>query len=145
MSDFQEVMSGRVLSEWIDDNGHMNIAEYVRLFDQASHCLAERIGVPMTPPRELTLVANRLHTIHRRELVLGESWKILSGIITIKREYLTFCHRMLSGSLRCVMYIRAVPFSLTKRRVQELDASTLERCLAWHVPGVRDVFEQEGA
>ena len=37
-------LEGVVLPEWIDANGHMNLAYYVVLFDQATDLLYDRAG-----------------------------------------------------------------------------------------------------
>jgi len=38
-------LEGAVLPEWIDANGHMNLAYYVVLFDQATDLLYDALGV----------------------------------------------------------------------------------------------------
>ena len=36
---------GEVLPQWIDANGHLNLAYYVVLFDQATDALYDVVGV----------------------------------------------------------------------------------------------------
>ena len=40
-----ELLTTRVDSEWIDYNGHMNVAYYHLAFDRATERLLERIGL----------------------------------------------------------------------------------------------------
>ena len=39
------ILRGKVLPEWIDVNGHMNVAYYVLVFDRAIDVLWERLGI----------------------------------------------------------------------------------------------------
>ena len=40
-----DLYRGSVQAEWIDYNGHMNLAYYVLAFDKATDALFERLGI----------------------------------------------------------------------------------------------------
>jgi len=43
------VAEGKVKSEWIDINGHMNVAYYLLAFDQGVDALWSKIGISHIP------------------------------------------------------------------------------------------------
>ena len=59
-----------VLPEWIDANGHMNLAYYVVLFDQATDLLYDALGVGQAY-RDATgnsTFTAETHTLYEREV-----------------------------------------------------------------------------
>lgn len=73
MADVLTLYHGRVLPEWIDYNGHMNVAYYVLAFDHATDCLLDHIGLDATArEREQGSVFTlELHVGYLRELMEG--------------------------------------------------------------------------
>ena len=70
----------RVLPEWIDANGHMNMAYYVVLFDQATDLMYETLGVGQAY-REATgnsTFTVETHTLYEREVRVGERVRVTS-------------------------------------------------------------------
>ena len=69
---------GEVLPEWIDANGHMNLAYYVVLFDYATDTLFNAIGIGLDykdTTNHGTFVAET-HNLYERELLVGEGVRI---------------------------------------------------------------------
>jgi acyl-CoA thioester hydrolase len=65
---------GVVLPEWIDNNGHLNLAYYVVLFDQATDLLFDMLGLGMAY-RDATgnaTFAAEMHIMYEREVRVGE-------------------------------------------------------------------------
>ena len=62
-----------VRSEWIDDNGHLNLAYYLVLFDWATDALWAAIGLGdgLRAAGHGTFAAES-HILYRAELVAGE-------------------------------------------------------------------------
>jgi len=85
MSEFLgvEVLRGKVLPEWIDRNGHMNVASYVSAFEVAVYALWERFGMPANYPEESgnTTFAVETHTTYKRELGEGEAYIITAQVL----------------------------------------------------------------
>ena len=69
---------GVVLPEWIDANGHLNLAYYVVLFDQATDLMYDVIGVGQAY-RDATgnsTFTAETHTLYEREVRVGERVRV---------------------------------------------------------------------
>jgi len=83
-----------VRPEWIDENGHMNMAYYVVVFDGAIDHLWAAIGLG-EPYRQRTrhgTFAAEAHLLYRAELMLGDQVEIVTQILgaDTKRIHLAF-------------------------------------------------------
>lgn len=68
------VLRERVRPEWIDYNGHMNVAYYVLAFDHAADALFDAIGMDAAY-RERTgfsTFALECHVVYKREVAAGD-------------------------------------------------------------------------
>lgn len=72
-----------VRPEWVDYNGHMNVAYYVLLFDRATDGLFGALGVGESYRREKagSLFIVESHVAYRRELHAGDRVRIESRIL----------------------------------------------------------------
>jgi acyl-CoA thioester hydrolase len=87
---------GEVLPEWIDYNGHLNLAYYTVLFDYASDLLFETIGIGRTYKDATghgTFVVET-HNIYESELLVGEQVRVTSQIIAADDKRLHLAHEM---------------------------------------------------
>ncbi len=77
------IHEGVVQPQWIDINGHMNVAFYVLAFDKAVDDLLARAGVTDDYIRETggTTFAVESHVTWRRELTEGQAYRIESQIL----------------------------------------------------------------
>jgi acyl-CoA thioester hydrolase len=89
---------GKVLPEWIDLNGHMNLAYYTVLFDYATDLLFETIGIG----REYkdasghgTFVVET-HNLYERELLVGEQVRVVTQILGADDKRTHLAHEMYS-------------------------------------------------
>ncbi|WP_163557724.1 thioesterase family protein [Halomonas sp. NO4] len=72
------LLETRVAREWVDYNGHMNDAEYARVFSLAVEALMDRIGLD-TAGREhhgYTLYTLETHLCYRREAHEGQTLRV---------------------------------------------------------------------
>lgn len=78
-----EVVRGEVLPEWIDLNGHMNVASYVTAFEVAVYALWERFGMPVDYQEKSgnTTFAVETHTTYKRELGEGDTYIITAQVL----------------------------------------------------------------
>ena len=68
---------GRVRPEWIDHNGHLNLAYYTVLFDNATDALWLEIGLGEPYRRTgLTTFAVEAHTLYLGELFEGDEDRV---------------------------------------------------------------------
>ena len=78
-----EIMRGRVLSEWIDINDHMNVAYYLLAFDQAVDALWRRFGLTDDYIRthNSSTIAVESHVTWQREIVEGAAYVVTTKIL----------------------------------------------------------------
>jgi acyl-CoA thioester hydrolase len=92
-------LEGVVLPEWIDANGHMNLAYYVVLFDQATDLLYDALGVGQAyrdSTGNSTFTAET-HTLYEREVRLGERVRVTAHLLGADAKRLHYFHEMFHG------------------------------------------------
>lgn len=74
-----------VRPEWIDYNGHLNLAYYVVAFDQGVDKLFEIIGIGLDYRKtdELGTFAAETHTLYEREVKEGDPLRIVSHVLAV--------------------------------------------------------------
>lgn len=77
------VTEGVVLPEWIDINGHMNVAWYVLAFDKAVDDLWARIGITEDYIRKerCSTFAVECHITYQRELREADPYRVTAQIL----------------------------------------------------------------
>ena len=113
---------GEVLPEWIDANGHMNLAYYVVLFDYATDLLFEAIGID----REYKDATNHgtfvveTHNLYERELLVGERVRVSTQILGSDGKRLHLAHEMFGladGKRAATQELMYLHIDLCARRV----------------------------
>ena len=64
----------KVIKEWTDYNGHLNVAFYVHIFDIAADVMLDNFnmgGISAKNNKKTTFVAE-MHTVYKQEIKLGE-------------------------------------------------------------------------
>jgi acyl-CoA thioester hydrolase len=113
---------GEVLPEWIDLNGHMNLAYYTVLFDYATDLLFEAIGIGRRYKDETahgTFVVET-HNRYERELLVGERVRVESRILGVDRKRIHLAHEMFrraDGARAATQELLFLSIDLTGRRV----------------------------
>jgi acyl-CoA thioester hydrolase len=87
---------GEVLPEWIDYNGHMNLAYYTVLFDQATDLLFDELelGLDYRRDRKLGTFVAETHNLYERELLVGARVRVATQIIAMDAKRLHLGHEM---------------------------------------------------
>lgn len=85
-----------VRSEWIDYNGHMNVAFYVMVFDHATDGLFDALGIGADYCRRegRSVFAVEQHVAYRRELTEGARILVSSQLLGFDDKRLHFFQRM---------------------------------------------------
>ncbi|HZB92431.1 MAG TPA: thioesterase family protein [Stellaceae bacterium] len=85
-----------VHQDWIDYNGHMNVAFYVLAFDKATDGLLDHLGLGEAYRRTTnhSFYALEAHVTYDRELKLGAPIAIETQLIDADAKRLHFFHRM---------------------------------------------------
>ena len=117
-----ERFQGEVLPEWIDYNGHMNLAYYTVLFDQATDLLFDVLGLGLDYRRTTqmgTFVAET-HNRYERELLVGARVRITTQIVAADDKRLCLAHEMFAlegGHRTATQELMFLHVDLTLRRV----------------------------
>jgi acyl-CoA thioester hydrolase len=126
---------GEVLPEWIDHNGHLNLAYYVVLFDYATDMLFNEIGIGLAYRDETengTFVAET-HLVYRRELLVGERVRVAAQILDADDKRLHLAHEMFrveSGERAAMQELMFLHVNLAERRVTPFPPDRRERVAA---------------
>jgi len=85
-----------VRPEWIDYNGHMNVAYYVLVFDHATDALFEALGLGAAYRQStgFSQFAVEQHILYEREVAQGDLLRIESRILGVDDKRLHFGHEM---------------------------------------------------
>ena len=112
-----------VLPEWIDANGHMNLAYYVVLFDQATDLLYDALGVGQAY-RDATgnsTFTAETHTLYEREVRVGERVRVVPHLLGADAKRLHYFHEMFHAEARAPR----------RRAGADVRCTSTCRCGAW--------------
>jgi len=89
-----------VAPEWIDYNGHMNVAYYVLAFDRATDKFFDYLGFgeAYRQATNRSIFALEAHVTYERELREGEPFAVETRLIDADRKRLHMFHRMTKGN-----------------------------------------------
>jgi acyl-CoA thioester hydrolase len=110
-----------VRPEWIDYNGHLNLAYYLVLFDQATDALWEPLGLGegLRAAGHTTFAAES-HILYRAELLAGDEVVIDSQILAVDGKRLHGAHemrRVADGALAAMQELMYLCVDMETRRV----------------------------
>ena len=133
---------GEVLPEWIDWNGHMNLAYYVVLFDRATDLLFDELGLGLDYRRieeKGTFVAET-HIRYERELLVGEKVRVATRILGSDDKRLHLGHEMFrsaTGERAATQELMFLHIDMRARRVSPFPPGLRERVAAWAAAHVK--------
>jgi acyl-CoA thioester hydrolase len=131
-----ERFEGEVLPEWIDYNGHMNLAYYTVLFDQATDLLFDVLGLGLDYRRDTlqgTFVAET-HNLYERELLVGARVRIATRILGADEKRLHLGHEMFAlagGHRTATQELMFLHVNLAARRVSPFPEGLRRRIEEW--------------
>lgn len=125
-----EIVRGQVLPEWIDINGHMNVASYVTAFEVAVYALWERFGMALDYPEISgnTTFAVETHTTYKRELGEGDAYVITAEVLAYDDKRVHSFLRMYDekhGFLAATIEWLGLHVAISNRRVVAWPADVL--------------------
>ena len=140
-----DLYRGSVQAEWIDYNGHMNVAYYVLVFDQATDLLFGRLdlGGDYRHATDHSVYVAEAHVTYEREVKAGDVLRVTTQLVDADEKRLHFFHTMYhaDAGYRVAMIEllalhvdlggpRSVPFPAVQRAAVEAllrEHKTLER------------------
>jgi acyl-CoA thioester hydrolase len=113
-----------VRPEWIDSNGHMNLAYYVVVFDLATDALykALDIGDAYRETSGNSCFTAETHTLYEREVHLDDKLYVRTWLLGADRKRLHYFHEMFhteSNERSAVQELLALHIDMSIRRVAE--------------------------
>jgi acyl-CoA thioester hydrolase len=114
-----------VLPEWIDYNGHMNLAYYVVVFDLAGDTLFDHldIGLPFRERTGYSSFVAETHTRYEREVKLHDRLCVFSHVLGADAKRLYVFHEMFhaaDGFRAATQEVMCLHVRLDTRRVTAL-------------------------
>lgn len=117
-------------AQWIDYNGHLNMAAYLVVFDRAVDRLIDAVGLSSAPGTDPTIFAASARIDYLREVGADERPSCVTGVIALDDKRLhTFQELRVGGEVRARcenLHIhvdragpRAAPFSANVRAALE--------------------------
>lgn len=93
------LFSEHVLPDWIDYNGHMNVAFYVLAFDHATDAFFDFVGLGETyrKTQNASTFAVECHVCFMRELQAGTPMRFTTQLLGHDNKRLHYFHRMYHG------------------------------------------------
>jgi acyl-CoA thioester hydrolase len=131
-----------VRPEWIDSNGHMNLAYYVVVFDLATDKLYAKLGIG-DAYREASgnsCFTAETHTVYEREVRLGEPLRAHTWLLGVDSKRLHYFHELFhseSGERSATQELMALHIDMRVRRVvpfPDMQREVLEQAVANHRP-----------
>ncbi len=113
---------GEVRPEWIDHNGHLNLAYYTVLFDYATDLMFAELDLGLDYRRrtDLGTFVTETHNRYERELLVGEKVRVAIQILHVDDKRLHLAHemfRLADGARSATQELLFIHVSLKERRV----------------------------
>lgn len=121
-SQLLELHTDIVRPEWIDYNGHMNVAYYVLAFDYATDAFLDYIGLTRDLRKAVnsTTFALDMNVRYKREVLEGDPLRFTTQLIDADQKRLHFFHQMFhatDGYLAATNEVLSAHVDLNTRRV----------------------------
>lgn len=119
-----------VTEDWVDYNGHMNLAFYVLIFDRGTDGFLESIGMT-EEHREATgssVFVAEAHVNYHAEVMAAESVSVTSRVIDYDPKRLHLYHEMhTAGGIAASNELMILHVDLNTRRVGPFPGPVIER------------------
>lgn len=125
----EELARARVLPEWIDSNGHMNVAYYVLAFDQALDRFCDFVGIGWSSIKERneSVFVLESHVTYQQEVVADDPLRITLQVLDFDEKRLHYFMRMFhaeKGFLAATSEQIALHVGLEQRRASPMPKSS---------------------
>jgi acyl-CoA thioester hydrolase len=140
MSQFGAPFVGTIKSvepEWIDYNGHFNMAYYAVLFDRTADEAFELVGLgpDYVQSRNASYFTLEAHLTYARELTLGDPVKVTVQLLDHDAKRIHYVQEMFhaeDGWLAATMEAICMHVDMTAKRSAPFPPEMLERVAAMH-------------
>jgi len=128
--------------EWIDYNGHMNVAYYVLAFDHATDAFFDFLGLDEAyrTGNNCSTFAVESHVTYVRELHAGDPMRFATRLVGYDEKRLHYFHYMYHGEdgfLAATAEWLSLHVDMGTRRVTPMPRALLDRLAAVHAEHAR--------
>lgn len=128
-----QLHSEKIISEWIDYNGHMNLAYYVLVFDHATDVFLDYIGLTeeFREQNQSSTFAAEIHTTYEQEVMEGDEVIVRTRLLDFDEKRIHYFHQMYhknEGWLSATNEVISLYVDMDLRKVSVMPSSILE-CL----------------
>ena len=121
----------KVIKEYTDYNGHLNVAYYVRIFDIAADVMLDnfKMGGESSKQNSKTTFVAEMHTIYKQEVRLGEEVETHITYLNHDKKRIQYRLSMFHKEkkyLAATNEILSLYVDLSKRKVVEFDSDRLK-------------------
>ena len=125
----------RVLPEWTDQNGHMNVAYYVLAFDRATDVFYDALGIgwDYVGRERKSLFTLAMNVDYVRELHSGDEVRIATRVVDVDHKRLHYFHEMMhaaEGWLAATNELLAMHVDMASRRSAPFSGGVAARLAA---------------
>lgn len=127
--------AGVVPPEWIDYNGHMNVAYYVLAFDRATDAFMESLGMgrDYQERQQCSTFVVETHVNYQRELIAGDPMRITTQLLGFDSKRIHYFHRLYHADknfLSATTELMVIHVDLAQRRSAPMPLSAMDRLSA---------------
>lgn len=130
----------RIRPEWLDGNGHMNVAYYILVFDHGTDVFldAVELGFAYRDRTGKSTFAVEAHVTHQNEVGVGEEVLVTTQLLghdAKRMHYFHVMYRASDGTKLATLEQMSLHVNLTTRRVEpmpEASQALLARMLSAH-------------
>ncbi len=128
----------KVQPEWIDYNGHMNVAYYVLAFDHATDAFFDHIGLDegYRSTTGNSTFAVEAHVTYQREVAEGDELRFTTQLLGFDEKRIHFFHNMYhadQGFLAATAEWLSLHIDMGRRRVAPIPSAIAARLAEIHV------------
>ena len=121
----------KVIKEWTDYNGHLNVAFYVHIFDIAADVMLDNfnMGGESAKQNSKTTFVAEMHTIYKQEVRLGEEVETHLTYLNHDKKRIQYRLSMFHKEkkyLAATNEVLSLYVDLSKRKVVEFDPDRLK-------------------
>jgi acyl-CoA thioester hydrolase len=121
----------KVIKEYTDYNGHLNVAYYVRIFDMAADVMLDNfnMGGESAKQNSKTTFVAEMHTIYKQEVRLGEEVETHLTYLNHDKKRIQYRLSMFHKEkkyLAATNEVLSLYVDLSKRKVVEFDSDRLK-------------------
>jgi acyl-CoA thioester hydrolase len=121
-----------VRPEWIDYNGHMNVAYYILVFDHATDVVLDYVGLGANyrAASGCSVFVAEAHVTYDREVNAGDALRIASRVVAAEGKKFILYHEMFradEGEVTATNEVLCVHVDLARRRGAPVPNDALER------------------